>query len=317
MIHIPAKPWDSVEYKSRSYKVWDLYLRTFYGPADVYPSFSRGVPRYDIESATIYNVRNGEEYVINGEEYKPIPGYPGYYISRRGVVFSSKRYQFQRHRIDKDGYHKVDLYKCDVPDGEVPSTKIVAVHRAIYNAWISHMDDEHVVNHRDEIRWHNLPENFDEMTSVENVRASSRYLSDDDVHHICQMMEKNVPFAQIAKEFGYSKEKDLAAYYRFGRKLAVFMHPRSVRIKADIVKQYDLSNYDFGEPMVSYHTYLKKYATPRTYQPAITEDIKHKMLSDYKRGYTFRDIALKYGFSIVAASRAVRELRRRIETHIS
>lgn len=274
------------------------------------PDLDHATPFYDLKSAKIYKL-NELEYSINAEVYKGLPEYPGYYISRRGVVFSEKRWQIQRHRIDKDGYHKVTLSLAD-ENGRV-NPMITAVHRFLYKAWIGAMDDSHVVNHHDAVVWHNYPENYDNMTPIENCRASSYVMSVHNVEDICKMMAQNIPFHEIAAKYGYDKEKDPKSFYQFFARIRTLKYPKSARTWADISSKYDLSKYDFGADGITYKEYLEKYAS-RTIQPPITEELAKKMLDEYNQGLTIRMIADRHGYAMISVGRAIRNMRKKIST---
>lgn len=299
-VQLPLTPRSSVIYRDYEYRVRDMYLRTFYGDTHINSKFdANGLPYYDLASAMFYRTPYG--ITINTDEFRPIPGIDGYYVSRRGVVYSTKTGNLCRQKIDKDGYHKVNL---SVPSGSNGNSaiSIMAVHRLVYLAWVGPITDNNVVHHKDEIVWHNTPENLDDVSNMENVRLSARRLNTQLVHEICKMMQDGVRMRDIAAKYGYSKEKDPRAYYRFVMLVRPFFYPRSLKHWKDIVMQYDLSHYKIHpDDTIPYMEYLAKYAD-KTYRE-ITEDEKERIREGLREGKSRRVIAEELKMSITTVAR--------------
>lgn len=92
---------------------------------------------------------------------KAIPNIDGYFASSDGRIWSSKRNKFMKGRPDKKGYLRVHI-------GE----KFYSVHRLIALAFIPNPDNLETVDHVDEDKTNNRPENLRWMTRGENKSRS-------------------------------------------------------------------------------------------------------------------------------------------------
>ena len=117
------------------------------------------------------------------EEWKDIPGYPGYKISNLGRVVSYKRYSDGREikgAPDKDGYRRILMYSA-------PGVrKNFRVHRLVATLFVEnpHPDEWNVVNHKDEdvtnnradnLEWCNVEYNTNYGTSLK--RRHDKYIN--------------------------------------------------------------------------------------------------------------------------------------------
>lgn len=114
--------------------------------------------------------------------FKPIPGWPDYWINRKGWVYSSKRGIFLKWFVNIKFYPRVALYS----DGQRGQ---FFVHRLVAIVWVENPDPKNKieVNHND---WnvsnpHAL--NLSWMTSSENKKynrhkpwtGSRKYINDE------------------------------------------------------------------------------------------------------------------------------------------
>ena len=70
-----------------------------------------------------------EIIILNQEEFKICPINRGYYISKKGQIYSNFSQKFLKWSIDKDGYPRVDLYV----DGKQKHFK---VHKLVWITWL-------------------------------------------------------------------------------------------------------------------------------------------------------------------------------------
>lgn len=104
------------------------------------------------------------------EEWKDIPGYPGYKISNLGRVVSYKRYSDGREikgAPDKDGYYHILLYNL------LGVRHTFKIHRLVAKAFVynPHPDRWNIVNHKDENITNNRADNLEWC----NVKYNTNY----------------------------------------------------------------------------------------------------------------------------------------------
>lgn len=91
---------------------------------------------------------------------KAIPNLDGYYASSDGRIWSSKTERWMKPYIDQKGYQRVHI------------GKVYPVHRLIALAFIPNPDNLETVDHVNEIKTDNRPENLRWMTRGENKSRS-------------------------------------------------------------------------------------------------------------------------------------------------
>lgn len=108
-------------------------------------------------------------------EFKTIPGYEGYEVSRCGIVRSIERDIVLKQYV-LNGYHIVDTFRGSL-------TETLPVHRAVALAWIENDDPTKVVvNHIDGIPSNNWYENLEWATySWNNHHAVLNDLRNDNI----------------------------------------------------------------------------------------------------------------------------------------
>ena len=100
---------------------------------------------------------------LQGEKWKPIKGFPLYYISNFGRVWSDKqnrRYLATHH--DKYGYYHVTLTK-------EAKQHHVLVHRLVAEAFVENSNGYKEVNHIDEDKSNNRADNLEWCTRKYNI----------------------------------------------------------------------------------------------------------------------------------------------------
>lgn len=99
---------------------------------------------------------------LEGEEWKPVKGFDGYYISSFGRVWSDKqKARFMKPRSTGNGYLMVGLY---IKNKQYPKL----VHRLVAEAFIPNIHDFPQVNHKDEVKSNNRVDNLEWCTSKYN-----------------------------------------------------------------------------------------------------------------------------------------------------
>ena len=106
--------------------------------------------------------------IVDGVEYKLIPGLTDYYVSKRGFVYSTRRNKILKSHQDKKGY--LNIY----PMVGHNQKRAMHVHRAVALAWIPNPDNKPEVHHKDEDKTNNSVDNLAWVTTKENVNAGTR-----------------------------------------------------------------------------------------------------------------------------------------------
>lgn len=140
-------------------------------------------------------------------DFRPIAGFPGYFIGGAGEVLSFRRgMKFLRQNPDSHGYPQVGLYA----DGKEYKRR---VHTLVAAAFIGPCPDGHEICHNDGTRTNNNVGNLRYGTKVENVEDRKRHgrkvgpsfskLSQDDVRAIKSDPRTNK--TAIARDYGVSR----------------------------------------------------------------------------------------------------------------
>ena len=102
-----------------------------------------------------------------------IDGYPGYQVSNKGRVRSSKT---NNQKLDENGYHILKAHKrCEYlyvslyQDGRI---KNMLVHRLVAMAFIPNPNKHKYVNHIDEDKLNNNVKNLEWCTAIQNLKHS-------------------------------------------------------------------------------------------------------------------------------------------------
>lgn len=102
------------------------------------------------------------------EQWKDVVGYEGLYqVSNYGRVMTTRRPGtqggFKALTENEDGYYRVKLCK----NGK---DRRWMVHRIVYEAFIGKIPSDCEINHIDEDKKNNRPENLEAITHIENIR---------------------------------------------------------------------------------------------------------------------------------------------------
>lgn len=95
---------------------------------------------------------------------KQIKKYPDYYVTKEGLVFSSKTNKFLKFSYDKKGYQRVGLYIGNC------KSKTIKVHRLVAETFIPNLKNKTDVNHKDGNKSNNNISNLEWTTRSENMK---------------------------------------------------------------------------------------------------------------------------------------------------
>ncbi len=100
---------------------------------------------------------------LDGEEWKPIHGFDGYYVSSFGRVWSDKqKKRFLSTSRDNSGYYHVRLYNK-------AKQYSLLVHRLVAECFVANPNEYKEVNHRDENKENNRADNLEWCTRKYNI----------------------------------------------------------------------------------------------------------------------------------------------------
>ena len=114
---------------------------------------------------------------------KPVEGFPGYFVTSDGKVFSTKKQfgtEFRELKQFKNGTHEIMSVNLYVPGG----AKIKAVHRLVAEAYlpppkdtdncVRHLDDDVSNNDVSNLAWGNHADNYFDWVRNEERRKSQK-----------------------------------------------------------------------------------------------------------------------------------------------
>ena len=187
---------DGIEYQVGRLEAssWIGYEPTF----DIIKELTTGFWTYLI--STIEKV--DEAFIINGTEFKHIPSFREFYISRSGTIFSAKRNKFIRRSVTENNYLVATI--TDESGYRAPRK----IHRLVYSTYVQYpIPKDLVVDHKDGNKHNPLLENLDLISQSENI-SLNRLHSEE---HLFWNLNKN-----FSNEVLYLVEKLLISKTEIG-----------------------------------------------------------------------------------------------------
>lgn len=195
---------------------------------------------------------NKEDY-LKGEEWRDIPGYPLYRASNKGrIMRKCHEYDYylkngfdrdvlypeyiMKQRLHRDGYFIINIYN------EKHIKKTERVHRLIALAWLINDDPENKtqVNHINEIKTDNRPENLEWVTPIMNANHATRNtrvsgkLTGKIFGHWTKQRRNNIRKGLIASGVGCKPViSDVGLYFKSAKEAA-----KKYKIKANTMRGY-------------------------------------------------------------------------------
>lgn len=257
--------------------VGSVMAEVFIGPMDLPLKWVDPVMHHDSMLNLTYNI--GEVHgdvksslFISGEEFRPIPGYETNLVSQSGVVVCTMPYLYFAQRYFTPNHYSHVIIR---PNGSRRKMKI-HVNRVVYMTWVGPIELGNVIDHKDNIIYHNHWTNLQQVDQRKNIVRSftegnnqdRNFYSDETVIQIAECMSKGYSIFDIAYELGLEQTPYLSAVIAKLRSIPDY--------RSGIASGYDVSKYN---------------AEPKFY---LATKIQEKILADAREGYNMKYLRDKH-----------------------
>jgi len=162
---------------------------------------------------------------LPGEYFTPVIFYDGrvlpwYYISNYGRLYSIRYERLMSYYLDEGGYYRVSITISE--DGK---TIFTGVHKLVLMSFCPIKESfRFIPNHKDGVKTNNYIGNLEWLTVSANTRHAldnglcgyigtdnpRSYITDEQVHLICQCIKDGLEAPEIADKLGYTKQDQIA-----------------------------------------------------------------------------------------------------------
>lgn len=138
----------------------------------------------------------------SNDQVRPIPGYPGYSVSRDGRV-KGKQGRWLNPAMNKDKHRQINIYR----NGRRCT---LSVHRAVLLAWVGpcpvgmesyHKDGDALNNHADNLKWVPHSDNMRGTSRNRGEKNASAKLTIADVRAIRELLRLGHSHSSIAERY--------------------------------------------------------------------------------------------------------------------
>ena len=138
---------------------------------------------------------------------KQIKKYPNYYVTKEGLVFSSKSNKYLKPSFDKQGYARVGIYVGNY------KTKTIKVHRIVAETFIDNPKNKKDVNHIDGNKSNNNVLNLEWCTRSENIKHAFKnglkHITEKQIIGVKKRFSKKVLDTNTGKIYNSLKEASI------------------------------------------------------------------------------------------------------------
>jgi DNA-binding Xre family transcriptional regulator len=226
---------------NNKYMLDKIVLQTFVGDMDssiLYKDFDKN----HCSTKNLYydlSITKIEDFIcINNLFFKRIPNFNSYYITSKGIIYSSITNKLISKTFNHNGYVVATI--IDDNDFRAPRR----IHRLVYETYIGKLDDSMVIDHKDGNKFNNDITNLEQVTQEINIRRALDTGLDkrkrwdvDTIHKICQLLESNYSTYQIIDILKF----DISDY----RDITLLIHNLiHSKLYVNITNKYKIKNYN-------------------------------------------------------------------------
>ena len=169
---------------------------------------------------------------MNGdEEWRQIEGYPDYFVSDMGNVYSERSHKVLTPVLQRDGYVRIALRNENGP-------RLFHIQRLVVEAFIGEIDEGLEVNHINHNRSDNRLSNLEIVSRSENMRDTTSN------HNYQFAFVESLP--EDARPFEHYGNHEFEDYFISGNQLFLFIREGRYRV-LDV--RYDAHGYPYYNVM--------------------------------------------------------------------